>query len=77
VNMILEQQRSDLVLIIEDDGVGFDWEELVKNVTRSGQGLGIVGMRERAAFVDGQLEIESTPGAGTTLFIRIPARFVE
>ena len=34
--------------------------------------LGVVGMQERAALVDGTVEIESTPGAGTTVFVRLP-----
>jgi signal transduction histidine kinase len=36
------------------------------------KGLGLVGIRERVALVGGTLEIESQPGSGTTLFIRIP-----
>jgi signal transduction histidine kinase len=34
--------------------------------------LGLLGIRERLALVGGSLEIESSPGKGTTLFIRIP-----
>jgi signal transduction histidine kinase len=59
------------VLVIEDDGVGFDaadepgWE--------GGRGLGLVGMRERAALRGGSVEFESAPGKGTTVFARIPS----
>jgi two-component system, NarL family, sensor histidine kinase UhpB len=34
--------------------------------------LGLLGMQERVALVGGTLEIESTPGGGTSLFVRIP-----
>jgi signal transduction histidine kinase len=46
--------------MISDDGVGFSVEQLHGS-------LGLVGMRERAELVGGHLEIESAPGAGTTL----------
>jgi signal transduction histidine kinase len=34
--------------------------------------MGLVGMRERATLLGGSVEIESTPGGGTTIFARIP-----
>jgi signal transduction histidine kinase len=34
--------------------------------------LGLVGMRERTALMGGTLEIESRPGEGTTVYVRIP-----
>jgi signal transduction histidine kinase len=37
------------------------------------RGLGVAGMRERLALIGGELEIESSPGVGTTVFARIPA----
>jgi len=70
-NIVLETRKSELVLVIEDDGRGFDIEEL-KNTPRSSGGLGLKGMRERAAIIGGILEIESSPGNGTTVFVRVP-----
>ncbi|MEA2174017.1 MAG: two-component system, chemotaxis family, CheB/CheR fusion protein [Blastocatellia bacterium] len=72
VDVILECRDHLAVLIIEDDGVGFDPEAK----TNLNHGIGLVGMRERAALVGGTLEIESTPGEGTTLFARTPATLV-
>lgn len=72
VSMVLEKRADQLLLIIEDNGVGFD-PERVKAPRRSGQGLGLLGMRERTALVGGEFEIESTPGSGTTVYIRVPA----
>lgn len=54
---------------VEDDGRGFE-PELVEG--REG-GLGLVGMQERAAMVGGQLAIESRPGEGTRVRVRLPA----
>ena len=57
---------NTLRLTIEDNGQGFDTN------TGSSTRLGLAGMRERLLLVGGQLEIESSPGAGATIFARIP-----
>lgn len=63
--------RDDLVQVtIEDDGRGFDPGDDPERARRSG--LGLAGMRERAALVGGHVEIESSPGVGTTVFVRVP-----
>ena len=49
--------------------VGIDAEAVAKP-----QALGLLGMRERAAFVNGHVEISGRPGKGTVLIVRIPAR---
>jgi PAS domain S-box-containing protein len=66
VEVILERRHDSVLLVVEDDGIGFDADGGVK-----GQGFGLVGMRERAALVGGNLEIESAPGQGTTVLVRI------
>jgi PAS domain S-box-containing protein len=66
VEIILERRGSNVLLVIEDDGKGF-----TPDSEGSGQGFGLLGMRERAALVGAALEIESTPGAGTTIFVRM------
>ena len=60
--------RSDglVRLVVQDDGAGFD-----PDLVRDG-GVGLVGMRERTALVDGRLAIESTEGAGTMLTVEVP-----
>ena len=70
VNIVLETRRNEIVLVIEDDGVGFDIEEL-KRMPRLSGGLGLTGIRERAAIIGGKVEIESSPGKGTTVFVRV------
>jgi two-component system CheB/CheR fusion protein len=68
VAVILEQRNRHAVLVIEDDGKGFDPQDETLTI----KGLGLVSMRERAALSGGTLEIESTPGQGTTVFVRVP-----
>ena len=67
VEVILERRPDCVLLILEDDGVGFAETEGGK----ARQGYGLVGMKERAALVGANLEIESTPGKGTTILVRI------
>lgn len=70
VSVILEQREHQAVAIIEDDGAGFDSQETALSPKR--KTLGLVGMKERTALVDGELKIESKPGGGTTVFVRVP-----
>jgi signal transduction histidine kinase len=66
---ILLDRRIDRVsLIIEDDGVGFDVEGQLRQHRR----FGVTGMLERAMLLGGTFDIESNPGAGTTVAVRIP-----
>ncbi|MBK6749182.1 MAG: PAS domain S-box protein [Acidobacteria bacterium] len=71
VSVVLEKHDDRIILIIEDNGKGFDPASLTKP-SRSGRGLGLLGMRERATLVGGDVEIESAPGSGTTIFVRVP-----
>jgi PAS domain S-box-containing protein len=70
VDIVLERHADHVSLIIEDDGVGFE-ASTAANDTYGG-GVGLVGMRERAALIGADLQIESTAGRGTTIFVRVP-----
>ncbi|MFN2516930.1 MAG: PAS domain S-box protein [Pyrinomonadaceae bacterium] len=72
VSVIVEHRDNRLQAIIEDNGSGFDAEALISAPVKDRR-LGLLGMQERIALVGGSLNIESTPGFGTTLFVRIPA----
>ncbi|MEZ4730575.1 MAG: PAS domain S-box protein [Caldilineaceae bacterium] len=71
VSLILEQRAHEVVLIIEDDGCGFDVAAALATAGRRLH-LGLSGMRERAGLVGGQLDVESAPGAGATVYLHIP-----
>jgi signal transduction histidine kinase len=73
VDVLLERRDHHITLIIEDDGIGFNPGQEVE----SHNGLGLLGMRERAVIVGGTLEIESAPNQGTTIFARVPMSFPE
>jgi signal transduction histidine kinase len=66
VEIILERRADHVLLIIEDDGVGFETTE----APGARQGFGLLGMQERAALVGATLQIEST-GGGTTILLRL------
>jgi len=69
---VLLQQRSDaVVLIVDDNGVGFDPDHVADSAEER-ERLGLYGIEERASLVGGQLTIESEPGGGTTLSVEIP-----
>ena len=65
VDVTLTAHDVALELTVRDDGVGF-------NVKQERTGLGLIGMSERAELVGGRLDVESAPGAGTTLRARFP-----
>lgn len=65
---------------IEDDGVGFDVSSLYMHTRsdfRDSRGLGILGMKERALLMGGEMEVCSEPGIGTRIEIRIPLKRAE
>ena len=64
----LERQEDDVVLTITDDGVGFA-ADLIEQM----QSLGLLGMYERALVMGAHFEIESKPGQGTTIKLRVPS----
>ena len=69
VEVVKQRQRDRLVLQIHDNGRGFDPEDpsLLKS-------LGLLGMRERAAILGGQVNVSSAPGKGTSVTAWIPIR---
>ena len=69
--MTLIGRPTELELTIVDDGIGFDVD------TASGEGLGLLGIRERLDAIGGAFEIRSKPGAGTRLEVRVPLNVIE
>jgi len=67
-SVVLDLRPPTASAIVEDDGRGFAPDEVGQ------RSLGLLGMRERAALLNGSVTIESKIGAGTTLFVKIPVK---
>ena len=65
--VVLQKRGDRLVLLIHDNGRGFDQKDPALS-----KSLGLLGMRERAAILGGRVDIASAPGSGTTVTAWIP-----
>lgn len=65
VQLVKSDQR--LVLMIEDNGSGFDFDKL-----RLSEGIGLSNVETRTKVLGGELNIESAPGRGTVIMIEVP-----
>jgi PAS domain S-box-containing protein len=73
VSILLQRHPDQVQLIVEDDGQGFDAQVILQRPL-AGAHLGLHGMRERAALLNGSISIESSPGTGTTIYVNIPLK---
>jgi signal transduction histidine kinase len=67
----VQQENGELVVTVEDNGVGFRVKDVMRHPDENKR-LGLLGMMERAAMLSGKLDIESKPGKGTKVQLRIP-----
>lgn len=67
VNIQLNRKDNTLMLAIQDNGVGMPENQKKHS-------LGILGMKERAAMLDGEFNICSIPKQGTNLTVKIPLK---
>jgi two-component system sensor histidine kinase UhpB len=70
VRVELRRNHDEVVARVADDGDGFNVEEVMRSRER---GLGLFGMQERLALVQGQLVIDSNSGKGTRVEARVPS----
>lgn len=73
VSILLQRNPDQVQLIVEDDGQGFNAQAMEQRAV-AGAHLGLHGMRERAALLNGSISIESSSGAGTTIYVKIPVK---
>jgi PAS domain S-box-containing protein len=66
VSVLIHRAPSEVRLVIEDDGKGFDVSEVLSDAQ-----LGLLGMRERVHLIGGSLTVESSPGHGTTICVSV------
>ena len=70
VKIAIQKSRGTVQCSVEDNGVGFD---AVSVLSRNGKrGLGLIGIQERLKVLNGQFRVDSQPGRGSKLYIRIP-----
>jgi signal transduction histidine kinase len=71
IHVQVQKQNGTLLAAIADEGPGFDMNAISSNYNARGS-LGMVNMQDRARLVDGQLNLESAPGRGTRVTLRVP-----
>lgn len=73
INVNLHKQNGKFLCYIEDDGDGFDSNQIFANTA----GLGLIGMSERIKSIGGHFDIQSKSGKGTRLCVELPKNSVE
>lgn len=71
VRISVEFKKRSAAIHIEDDGKGFNVEEIMAS-RETDRGLGLLGMKERAELLEGRLTVDSSPGRGTRIDVEIP-----
>jgi PAS domain S-box-containing protein len=67
IDVSLQRDLSGVILTVRDSGIGFEPTKALR-----GQGLGLIGMKERLRLVEGDLTIDTRPAGGTTICARVP-----
>lgn len=69
----LDQTREHILVRVSDLGCGFD-EAMMESDQEMDPGFGLVASRDRLRFLGGAMQIDATPGVGTSILIKVPAR---
>lgn len=73
VRVGIDVEGGDIQVVVEDDGVGFDAEEVLQSAReQKGPSFGIASMLQRVEMLGGRLTLDSAPGRGTRLMLAIP-----
>lgn len=68
----VKYEGNSIEINIEDDGIGFAINDIQNLIRKDGSGLGIPMMQERINLFSGRLDIDSEPGKGTRIVVKIP-----
>lgn len=71
VHVVIRNVQGHAEIVVADDGKGFD-PDINDGTSHATTSLGILGMRERVELLNGHFEVNSAPGAGTTIVARFP-----
>jgi two-component system sensor histidine kinase DegS len=74
IEVRLSQTENDILISVRDDGNGFDEKLVEARSMNIDSGRGFFNMYERTEYINGNLDIRSAPGQGTTVTLTVPAR---
>ncbi|MCE3281110.1 MAG: tetratricopeptide repeat protein [Bacteroidetes bacterium] len=69
ITIQLVKHETELTMIIEDNGVGFDTKKMSESA-----GIGLKNITSRIEFLQGRVDFDSNPGKGTTVIIEVPVK---
>lgn len=69
--LFIKQEDGELRVVVSDDGIGFNLDEALGRAAQEHR-FGLLGIRNRVEMLGGMVEIDSRPGEGTTVALRIP-----
>jgi len=73
-NITIQRQHDDIQILIQDNGSGFDVTTFTDGGHTSHEGFGLRGLYERTEILGGNINIESTPGSGTSITVFLPVQ---
>ncbi|MBL7856750.1 MAG: type IV pili methyl-accepting chemotaxis transducer N-terminal domain-containing protein [Cyclobacteriaceae bacterium] len=76
IDVQLKQGLHEVIAIVKDEGVGFDTRIVEKRSVNIESGRGLFNMYERTEYINGLLDIFSSPGKGTTVTLTVPVQSV-
>ena len=71
IDVTVRRDGAGIDVSVEDDGKGFDVGQTMERAA-TGKAIGLLGMQERVSMTGGEIEIDSTPGRGTRIRVRLP-----
>ncbi|HEY5824974.1 MAG TPA: histidine kinase [Cyclobacteriaceae bacterium] len=74
IEVILKQVGDEVIVIVKDEGKGFDTKIVEERSVNIESGRGLFNMYERTEYINGTLEIDSRPGKGTTVKLNVPVK---
>ena len=75
VKISLEKKANAVCLTVADDGIGFNYEQpLVHRRKEDKLKLGLLGLRERIELLGGKMTVNTAPGRGTKLIVKLPIK---
>jgi len=74
IEVLLKQEEDEVIVIVKDEGKGFDTKIVEERSINIESGRGLFNMYERTEYINGTLEIDSRPEKGTTVKLNVPIK---